>query len=255
MNNLQNPSSPYTPPLEGKGEAKAMILAAGLGTRLKPFTENHPKALFPVNGKSLLQRNIEYLHSFGVTDIIVNVHHFADQIIKILKDNNGWGTTITISDETSEVLETGGGLKKAAHYFENSTEPFVLMNADILTNLDIAAMLEYHKSTNALATLAITDRATSRYLLFNESNTLCGWLNDKTGEQKGNAGNKKAFSGIHILSPKIFSLITEQGKFSMIDLYVRLSQTEQIKGFDHSTGILVDVGKPENVPFAEENFK
>jgi N-acetyl-alpha-D-muramate 1-phosphate uridylyltransferase len=234
---------------------KAMILAAGLGTRLKPFTEKHPKALFPVNGKPLLQKNIEYLKSFGVTDIIVNVHHFADQIINILQDNNGWGTNITISDETNEVLETGGGLKKAAHYFENTTEPFVLMNADILTNLDIAAMLAYHKSTNALATLAITVRATSRYLLFNESNTLCGWLNDKTGEQKGLAGNKKAFSGIHILSPKIFSLIEEQGKFSMIDLYVRLSATQLIKGFDHSAGILVDVGKPENVPFAEQHFR
>ncbi len=234
---------------------KAMILAAGLGTRLKPFTEKHPKALYPVNGKSLLQRNIEYLKGFGVTEIIVNVHHFADQIINTIKENNDWGTKVTISDETNEVLETGGGLKKTAYYFENDNEPFILLNADILTNLDITAMLQYHNSTNALATLAITDRATSRYLLFNESNTLCGWLNDKTGEQKGIAGNKKAFSGIHILSPKIFSLITEEGKFSMIDLYVRLSSSQLIKGFDHSNGILVDVGKPENVPFAEENFK
>lgn len=231
-----------------------MILAAGLGTRLKPFTEKHPKALFPVNGKPLLQRNIEYLKSFGVTEIIVNVHHFADQIINILKDNNGWGTKITISDEINEVLETGGGLKKTAHYFENTNEPFVLMNADILTDLNIGDMLAYHNTTNALATLAITERSTSRYLLFNETNTLCGWLNDKTGEQKGIPGNKKAFSGIHILSPKIFSLITEQGKFSMIDLYVRLSSTQIIKGYDHSNGILVDVGKPENVPFAEEHF-
>jgi N-acetyl-alpha-D-muramate 1-phosphate uridylyltransferase len=233
---------------------KAMILAAGLGTRLKPFTEKHPKALFPVNGKPLLQRNIEYLKSLGVTEIIVNVHHFADQIINILKDNHGWGTKITISDETNEVLETGGGLKKTAHYFENTNEPFVLMNADILTDLNIGEMLAYHNSTKALATLAITERGTSRYLLFNESNTLCGWLNDKTGEQKGIVGNKKAFSGIHILSPKIFSLITEQGKFSMIDLYVRLAPTQLIKGYDHSNGILVDVGKPENVPFAEEHF-
>ncbi len=231
-----------------------MILAAGLGTRLKPFTENHPKALFPVNKKSLLQRNIEYLKTYGVTDIIVNVHHFADQIINTLKENNGWGTKITISDETNEVLETGGGLKKAAHFFGDTNEPFILMNADILTDLNMEAMLQYQNSTNALATLAITDRSTSRYLLFNESNTLCGWLNDKTGEQKGLAGSKKAFSGIHILSPKIFSLITEVGKFSMIDLYIRLSQTETIKGFDHSNGILVDVGKPENVPFAEQNF-
>ena len=231
-----------------------MILAAGLGTRLKPFTENHPKALYPVNNKSLLQRNIEYLKKYGVTDIIVNVHHFAEQIINTLQENNGWGAKITISDETNEVLETGGGLKKAAHFFENTNEPFLLLNADILTDLNIEAMLQYHNSTNALATLAITERSTSRYLLFNESNTLCGWLNDKTGEQKGITGNRKAFSGIHIISPKIFSLITEEGKFSMIDLYIRLSQSQTIKGFDHSNGILVDVGKPENVPFAEQHF-
>ena len=233
---------------------KAMILAAGLGTRLKPFTEKHPKALFPVNGKPLLQKNIEYLQSAGVNNIIVNVHHFADQIINIIKENNGWGANVSISDESDEVLETGGGLKKAVGYFTNSDEPFVLMNADILTDLDIKAMLDAHVKNNALVTLAITDRSTSRYLLFDDNNKLCGWLNDKTGEQKGNTGNKKAFSGVHILSPKIFSLITEEGKFSMIDLYVRLAQTQYILGFDHSNGILVDVGKPENVPFAEQNF-
>jgi N-acetyl-alpha-D-muramate 1-phosphate uridylyltransferase len=233
---------------------KAMILAAGLGTRLKPFTERHPKALFPVNGKSLLQRNIEYLQSFGFREVIVNVHHFADQIIDEIKNNNGWGSNVIISDETNEVLETGGGLKKAAHYFADSNEPFVLMNADILTDIDISKMLAQHIASNPLATLAVTDRSTSRYLLFDENNNLCGWLNDKTGEQKGKAGTKKAFSGIHIISPKIFSLITEEGKFSMIDLYVRLSATEKIACFDHSNGILVDVGKPENVPFAEKHF-
>ena len=233
---------------------KAMILAAGLGTRLKPFTEKHPKALFPVNGKSLLQRNIEYLQAAGVQDIIVNVHHFADQIINTIKENNGWGANVTISDETDEVLETGGGLKKAADYFTNANEPFVLMNADILTDLDIKAMIAAHIKNNAISTLAVTDRSTSRYLLFESNNKLCGWLNNKTGEQKGKSGNKKAFSGIHILSPKIFSLITEVGKFSMIDLYLRLTETQQIIGFDHSNGLLVDVGKPENVPFAVEHF-
>ena len=233
---------------------KAMILAAGLGTRLKPFTEKHPKALFPVNGKSLLQRNIEYLQAVGVQDIIVNVHHFADQIINTIKENNGWGANVTISDETDEVLETGGGLKKAADYFTNANEPFVLMNADILTDLDIKAMIAAHIKNNAISTLAVTDRSTSRYLLFESNNKLCGWLNNKTGEQKGKSGNKKAFSGIHILSPKIFSLITEVGKFSMIDLYLRLAETQQIIGFDHSNGLLVDVGKPENVPFAVEHF-
>jgi N-acetyl-alpha-D-muramate 1-phosphate uridylyltransferase len=233
---------------------KAMILAAGLGTRLKPFTEKHPKALFPVNGKPLLQRNIEYLKSFGITDIIVNVHHFADQIINTIKENNGWGCNVVISDETNEVLETGGGLKKAAAFFESDTTPFLLMNADMLTDLDIAKMKIMHLENNALATVAVTNRATSRYLRFNDQNMLCGWLNEKTGEQKGDTGTKKAFSGIHIISPLIFSLITEQGKFSMIDLYLRLAATESILAFDHSNGKLIDVGKPESGAQAEKMF-
>lgn len=233
---------------------KAMILAAGLGTRLKPFTDKHPKALFLINGKSLLQRNIEYLKSFGVTDIIVNVHHFANQIIDAIHENNGWGCNVMLSDETNEVLETGGGLKKAAHFFENDKEPFVLMNADMLTDLDINKMKNLHKKNNPLATLAVTERITSRYLLFNEKNILCGWLNEKTGEQKGNNGVKKAFSGIHIISSKIISLITEEGKFSMIDLYVRLAATQQIQAFDHSNGKLIDVGKPESEAVASEMF-
>ncbi len=233
---------------------KAMILAAGLGTRLKPFTEHHPKALFRINGKSLLQRNIEYLQSFGVADIVVNVHHFAGQIIAAIKENNGWGCNVIISDETNEVLETGGGLKKAAHFFENDSEPFILMNADMLTDLDISEMKNLHTKNNPLATLAVTDRATSRYLLFNQSNILCGWLNEKTGEQKGNVGAKKAFSGIHIISPKIFSFITEEGKFSMIDLYIRLTTTQQILAYDHSNGKLIDVGKPESEALASNMF-
>ena len=234
---------------------KAMILAAGLGTRLKPFTENHPKALLPVNGKSLLQRNVEYLHSFGINNIIVNVHHFAVQIITAIKENNGWGCNVVVSDETNEVLETGGGLKKAAHYFKDSSELFVLMNADILTDLDITAMKIKYDNSNVLATLAVTNRQTSRYLLFNENNILCGWLNDKTGEQKGKTGNKKAFSGIHIISHKIFDDIIEKGKFSMIDLYLRLAAAgHQINCYDHSNGKLLDVGKPESLAIAEEIF-
>ncbi len=232
-----------------------MILAAGLGTRLKPFTENHPKALLPINGKTLLQRNVEYLRSFGIHNIIVNVHHFADQIIAAINENNGWGSNVLLSDETADVLETGGGLKKAASFFESDTEPFVLMNADILTDLDIAAMKINFDTNNVLATLAVTTRQTSRYLLFDENNILCGWLNDKTGEQKGKAGIKKAFSGIHIISPKIFNHIIETGKFSMIDLYLRLAvERHRINFYDHSNGKLLDVGKPESVAIAEELF-
>ena len=232
-----------------------MILAAGLGTRLKPFTEKHPKALLPINGKSLLQRNIEYLQSFNVKDVIVNVHHFAKQIIDATEQNNGWGSTITISDESDLVLETGGGLKKATAYLQDSADSFVLMNADILTDLKIDELKKLHQQSGALATLAVTEKTTSRYLLFDEKNILCGWLNEKTGEQKGKAGNKKAFSGIHIISPKIFDHITEEGKFSMIDLYLRLAaEGFTINCYDHSDGQLLDVGKPESIAIAEQMF-
>ena len=232
-----------------------MILAAGLGTRLKPFTENHPKALLPINGKTLLQRNVEYLQSFNVKDVIINVHHFAAQIKETVQQNNGWGSNITISDETDLVLETGGGLKKAAVFLEDSTEPFVLMNADILTDLNIDEVKNLHNQTNVLATLAVTNRNTSRYLLFDNDDILCGWLNEKTGEQKGKPGNKKAFSGIHIISPKIFQHIKEEGKFSMIDLYLRLAaEGFKINCYDHSKGLLLDVGKPESITIAEKMF-
>ena len=234
---------------------KGMILAAGLGTRLKPFTESHPKALLPINGKILLQRNIEYLQLFNVKDVIVNVHHFATQIINAVQQNNGWGSNVTISDETDLVLETGGGLKKAGQYLQTSSEPFVLMNADILTDLDIDELQNLQDKSDAIATLAVTNRSTSRYLLFDDDNFLCGWLNEKTGEQKGKTGNKKAFSGIHIISPKIFEHIKEEGKFSMIDLYLRLAaEGFKINCYDHSEGHLLDVGKPESITIAEKMF-
>ncbi len=236
---------------------KAMILAAGLGTRLKPFTNNHPKALALVNGKTLLQRNIEYLTSFGIKDIIVNVHHFADQIKTILEKNNGFGSNISISDETNEILETGGGLKKADWFF-NDEESFVLMNVDVLTDLDISRMLNQHVKLNALATLAVTNRITSRYFLFDEPGNLCGWKNEKTNEQKiSRESNKliqKAFSGIQIVSSKIFPLINMKGKFSLVDLYLQLAKTQHITAFDHSNSKFIDVGKPESIAKAEEIF-
>ena len=232
-----------------------MILAAGLGTRLKPFTENHPKALLPINGKTLLQRNVEFLQLFNVKDVIINVHHFAAQIKETVRQNNGWGSNVTISDETDLVLETGGGLKKAGEYLQTSLEPFVLMNADILTDLNIDELKKIHQHSDTIATLAVTNRNTSRYLLFDDDNFLCGWLNEKTGEQKGKPGNKKAFSGIHIISPKIFQHIKEEGEFSMIDLYLRLAaEGFKINCYDHSDGLLLDVGKPESITIAEKMF-
>src|SRR5579859_5047942 len=161
---------------------KAMILDAGLSTRFKPWTDRHPKALAPVNGKSLLQRNIEYLQQYGIRDIVVNVHHFAPQIIQALTENDGWGSSITISDETDQVLETGGGLKKARPLLESA--PFVLMNVDILTDLDLSAMIRDHFSHRPLATLAVTGRQTSRYFLFNDRDELQGWKNVKTGQER-----------------------------------------------------------------------
>ena len=236
---------------------KAMILAAGLGTRLKPFTDEHPKALAIINGESLLQRNIEYLASFGITDVIVNVHHFPDQITDAIKNNNGFGSNVNISDEKDQVLETGGGLMKARDFLDND-ESFVLMNVDILTDMDLGKMAEQHIASEALATLAVTNRKTNRYFLFDELENLCGWRNNKTGEQKIKRESakyiQKAFSGIHIISTAIFSLIKMKGKFSMVDVYLDLCKTHTICGFDHSTSKFIDVGKPESIAIAEEIF-
>ncbi len=237
---------------------KAMILAAGLGTRLKPFTDNHPKALAEVNGKTILQRNIEYLQSFGFRNVVINVHHFADQIIQKVKENNGFGSIVNISDEREEVLETGGGLLKAKWFFENETAPFVVMNVDVLTDLNFQKMYDQHISTQALITLAVRTRVTSRYLLFNDENLLCGWQNIKTGEKKiireADPLYQKAFSGIQILSHEIFSLIKQTGKFSLIDVYLSLSAKEKIFGFDHSGGQFMDVGTTEKLKAAEKIF-
>jgi NDP-sugar pyrophosphorylase family protein len=248
-------SNDNNPPL-GAGGIRGMILAAGLGTRLKPWTDKHPKALAIVNGKSLLQRNIEYLQQFGIKEVIVNVHHFADQIMDAIEKNNGWGSTITISDETDEVLETGGGLQKASWFFNDD---FVLMNVDILTDLDLQLMINQHKKNKVLATLAVTERNTSRYFLFNQQQELCGWRNIKTEEEKimRNENNlqQKAFSGIHVINPKIFSLIKQQGKFSMVDVYLSLCADNKIQYFDHSNTKFIDVGKPESIEQAEMMFR
>ena len=235
---------------------KAMILAAGLGTRFKPWTDQHPKALAIVNGKTLLERNLVYLQSFGIKEVLVNVHHFAEQIRDAIIINDGWGSNIMISDESGEVLETGGGLKKAAAYFDQGS--FVLMNADILTDLDLKAMISFHKEKKPLATLAVTNRLSSRYFLFDKNERLCGWRNTKTGEEKltirGHDLNEKSFSGIHLISHEIFPLMHQQGKFSIVDVYLELTASRTILGFDHSGSKFVDVGRPEAVAIAEKLF-
>ena len=236
---------------------KAMILAAGLGTRFKPWTDKHPKALAIINGKSLLQRNIEYLQGAGIHEVVVNVHHFADQIEDAIAKNKGWGSDIIISDERLEVLKTGSRFMKASKFLKNDS--FVLMNVDILTGLNLGKMIEFHRQLMPLATLATTDRKTSRYFVFDHLNNLCGWMNVKTSEEKimrETADRRlKAFSGIHVIDPRIFSLVKLEGKFSMVDVYLSLASEEIIKSFDHSDTAFIDVGKPEAVAEAERMFK
>lgn len=235
---------------------KAMILSAGLGTRFKPWTDEHPKALALVNGKSLLQRNVEFLQQYGIKDVVVNVHHFAEQVIDAIEKNKGWGSNIIISNEKDMLLETGGGLLKARHFLEDDT--FLTINVDILTDANLKYFLASHQQENSLVTLAVTGRKTSRYLLFNKYNRLCGWRNTQTAEEKIALKAKeyfeKAYSGIALFEPSVFDLITLTGKFSLIDLYLSLAHDNKIAGFDHSESKLLDVGKPESVSKAEELF-
>jgi NDP-sugar pyrophosphorylase family protein len=235
---------------------QAMIFAAGLGTRFKPWTDQHPKALAIVNGKSLLQRNVAYLQQWGITEMVVNVHHFAAQVEAAVTTSAGWGSNIRISDEQEAVLETGGGLLHARSLLQGSD--FVTINVDILTDLDLGAMIHFHRQQQALVTLAVSDRSTSRYLLFDEGGQLCGWRNTATGQEKlpvpKEGLKQKAYSGIAVFDSRIFDLIQQRGKFSLIDVYLSLAASERILAFDHSGGRLVDVGKPESVAIAELLF-
>ncbi|MEI7896442.1 MAG: nucleotidyltransferase family protein [bacterium] len=228
---------------------KAMILAAGLGTRLKPFTGQHPKALYEVQGKTLLEHAIEHLRTANIKDVIVNVHHFADQIIKFIHLHNNFGLNISISDETGELLETGGGVKKAAWFFKDC-DCALVRNVDILSDLEINRMVTCHLNSDAMATLAVRKRETSRYFLFDDEMTLAGWENRKTGEQRlsrqVDAPVSLGFSGIQVLNPDIFPLITEKGKFSLTDLYLRLATDQKIKGYLEEGTLWEDIGKMQN---------
>lgn len=233
---------------------KAMLLAAGLGTRLAPFTNSHPKALAPVGGKTLLERNVRYLQAAGIRDVVINVHHFADQIEAAILEHDGWGSRITVSDERGAVLETGGGLKAAAPHFTGEAE-FVVMNVDILSDLDLAELIATHRRSAALATLAVMHRSSSRYLLFDADHRLRGWRNEKTGELRGGGGEPMAFSGIQVVSKELLNGIQREGKFSLIDVYLDAAAAGgSIRGFDHSGGKLLDVGKPEALELAAELF-
>lgn len=233
-----------------------MIFAAGLGTRFKPWTDQHPKALARVNGKSLLERNVAYLQQWGIRDVVVNVHHFADQIEAAVAQSKGWGSNIRISDERDAVLETGGGMLHARPLLGH--DGFITLNVDILTDLDLGAMMAFHQQEQALITLAVTGRSTSRYLLFDQENRLCGWRNTDSGAERIAVPKtnllQKAYSGIAVFRSDIFNLIQQEGKFSLIELYLSLAASHRILAFDHSGGKLIDVGKPESVAMAEQLF-
>lgn len=236
---------------------KALIFAAGKGTRLKPFTDNHPKALAVVNNVPLLERNIKFLQNYGINNFVINVHHFGEQIIDFLQENENFGAKIEISDEKNELLETGGGLVFAKKYLENE-ENFLIMNADILTDLNITEFVKFHLSHQNVATLAVSDRVSSRKLMFNEDMILKGWVNKTTGETKLSEFNKNfkelAFSGIHCVNSSIFDKIKRTGKFSIMEEYLDLMFENNIQGFQHNAK-LIDVGRPESVVEAEIYFK
>ena len=233
---------------------KAMIFAAGLGTRLYPITKNKPKALVTVNGKTLLEIVITKIIQVGITEIMINIHHFAQQVIDFVNKNDKFGIDISFSDETAQLLDTGGGLIKAS-WFLNGDEPFLVYNVDVLSDINLSDFIQYHKNHKALATLAVRKRETSRYLLFDEDFTLCAWENLKTGEKKiardKSDLNPYAFSGIHIIEPVIFNLINETGCFSIIDVYLKLANEQRIQGYDHSQTQWLDLGRIENLKEAE----
>ncbi|MEO1263687.1 MAG: nucleotidyltransferase family protein, partial [Bacteroidota bacterium] len=240
---------------------KSMLFAAGLGTRLRPLTNDRPKAMVQVKGKPLLQWAIEKLIASGCEEMIINVHHYAEMIIDFLRVKNNFGIDIEISDETEKILETGGGLKKAQHFFRGDA-PFIICNVDILSNIDLIKFYEHHLATNALATLAIRNRSTSRYLLFDPKNRLVGWKNEKSGEIKSHLRHdqindpsikKLAFSGMHVLSPQIFEFMSNEDKFSIIDVYLRAMKNNLIAGYPHDQDFWLDVGKPESLKIAEQS--
>lgn len=237
---------------------KAIIFSAGLGTRFKPWTDTHPKALALVNGKTLLQRNIEYLQQYHITDVVVNIHHFPGQIIEAIEKNKGWGSNVIISDESSEVLETGGGLLKARPLLETA-EVFISLNVDVLTDLDINKLLAFHHKHNPLVSFGVTRRKTSRNILLDDTYRMCGWRNNTTGEEKivipGKPLESFAYSCVAVFQPTIFSLIRQVGKFSIMDTYLDLAKENLIMGYEHTGDKWVDVGKPESVPVAEAMFK
>jgi len=243
---------------------KAMVLAAGLGTRLRPLTNDRPKALVEVCGRTLLEITLTRLRDFGIRDVIINVHHYAEMVIDRAKAAGNFGMRIEFSREDL-LLDTGGGLKKAAWFLGGNSnahkdEPFILHNVDVISNIDLQRMVEVHKKNKALATLAVQERKTSRYLFFNDQLELCGrrLVKEEKTEIVRPSQNmiELAFAGIHVISPRIFPLLTEEGVFSIVPAYLRLAaQGEKIQAFRADEYYWRDLGKPENIYQAEEDIK
>jgi NDP-sugar pyrophosphorylase family protein len=241
---------------------KAMIMAAGLGTRLRPLTHDRPKALVEINGHSLLEIAIARLRQFGVREVIINAHHFAERMIEYVKAKKNFGMRVEISRE-DVLLDTGGGLKKAAWFFLEegaSAGPFIVHNVDVLSTVDLAQMLEFHRQNHVLATLAVQQRQTSRYLLFDRQMQLCGrqFVKEQKVEMARPAPETEplAFTGIHVLSPRLLGMISEEGVFSIIQTYLRLAaEGEKIAGYRAEGAYWRDLGKPENLLRAAEEMK
>lgn len=235
-----------------------MIFAAGLGTRLKPITDNLPKALVPIVGKPLLEHVILKLKATGFDEILINVHHFPDLIIDFIRANNAFGIRIEISDERDMLLDTGGGVKKAAAFFDDN-KPFLVHNVDILSNINLIELYNLHLRSNPLATLVVSRRDTFRYLLFDDDLRLRGWINEKTAETKPadfnhpERYNKLAFSGIQVLSPQVFELMQSQpDKFPIMDFYLQNITQNSILGFVPADFKMLDVGKLNVLDVAEK---
>lgn len=238
---------------------KAMILAAGKGTRLLPLTNTKPKALVDIDGKPLLGIIINNLKRFGFTDIVINVHHFADQIYQFLADNKNFGINIQVSDEQDLLLDTGGGLLKAKPLLMDG-DPVLVHNVDIITNLNLKELYAFHCRSKAVATMAVKDRNTSRSLLINPEGDLSGWKNNATSEIKHSCGNLSelspiAFSAIHVFSPEMFEHITETGVFSIMDVYLRIAKTHRIATYKHNNDYWLDLGRIENIEEAANYLK
>lgn len=234
---------------------KAMILAAGMGTRLKPVTDDKPKALVELNGITLLERIITSLSDAGFKEQVINIHHFGDQVIDFLESKQYFGLPIRISDESGKLLDTGGGILKAKPLLSGE-EPFLVHNVDVLTNLDLKNFFNFHKKHGRIATLAVKNRETSRSLLVDEDDLLAGWRNNQTGQEKlcrmqATFFKPIAFSGIYVLSQQIFDHFVEKGRFSIIDTFLRLAADVPIMTFDHSHDYWFDLGRAENLRRAE----